>query len=176
MGLRYENLDAETRRLMLEEIEADRRAGAVPASPALDPHAARDWPALTAEAARSGGDDSLAMALSQGRLKQQVERKKPRGGWTVVDVPVTAPMAMAEAQFNLYYMRALARRAIASGARLEVYRAKTAGARQAASQALVGARIDPQFLLDELRALKGDAPRADLPLPNSGLCVRLAAH
>lgn len=176
MGLRYENLDAETRRLMLEEIEADTKSGAIRASPALDPQGARDWPALTAQAARHGVDDTLAQALFSGRLKRQVERRKPRGGWTVVEAPSTAPFAMAEAQFNLYYMRALARRAMAAGAALEVYRAKAAHAPWAGSHALIGARIDPAFLLDELRRPKEAAPRPDLPLPDSGLSVRLATN
>lgn len=174
MGLRYENLDADTRALMLEEIDTDVADGSIYVSNYLNQAGANAWPALTREAANSGTDDSLAQQLLDQRLlKDQVERRKPTGGTTMAKVPYTAPNTLAEAQFNMYYMRALARRALALGTQLVVYRGKEVGYARPESEALLGTNFDPQVLLDELRRTKGVDPDIPMPLPNSGLCVRL---
>ena len=41
------------------------------------------------------------------------------------------------------------------------------------SERLVGIRLDPQVVLDDLRVTKGVEPSTGLALPNSGLTVRL---
>lgn len=174
MGLRYENLDAITRSFMVEEIRMDAAERSMYVSNYLNERGAAAWPTLTLEAAKSGTDDSLAIELSHGLLKGATERKKPKGGTTMAKVPVTAPHTLAEAQFNMYYMRAIANRALKSGERLTVYRAKEVEHPRPESQALIGTQIDPQFLLDELRRTKGVEPSTQMPLPNSGLCVRLS--
>ena len=89
-------------------------------------------------------------------------------------VPYTAPQTLAEAQFNVYYMRALARRAMAEGRSLVVYRAKETSQHRATSDAMLGSTIDARLVLDELRRTKGVDPSIQIPLPNSGLSVQLA--
>lgn len=174
MGLQYENLDEQTRSLMVEEIDMDQEAGSMYVSNYLNDRGAELWPSLTREAARAGSDDSLAMELAnQHLLKDQVERRKPSGGYTMARVPYTAPGTLAEAQFNMYYMRALARRALDTGAQLVVYRGKEVAYARPESELLIGKNFDPQVLLDELRRTKGVDPQVPMPLPNSGLCVRL---
>lgn len=65
------------------------------------------------EAALGGSDDSLANAIRQNDyLKRQYERRKPRGGFTMAAVPVTAHQTMGEGEFGRYYARGLCRRAI----------------------------------------------------------------
>lgn len=174
MGLVYENLDAETRRLMVAEIDMDRADQSMYVSNYLNEVGAGVWPDLTREAARVGSDESLANELSQKRLlKTEVQRRKPSGGFTTARVPVTAPETLSEAQFNMYYMRAMAVRASNEGMALQVYRAKAVVSPRSSSQALIDTLIDPQLLLEELRRTKGVEPSVEMPLPNSGLCVRL---
>lgn len=174
MGLAYENLDDETRRLMVEEIDMDRKDQSMYISNYLNESGVSAWPDLTREAARVGSDDSLANELSQGRLlKTEVQRRKPSGGFTTARVPVTAAETLSEAQFNLYYMRVMAVRASTEGMALQVYRAKAVASPRSSSEALIHTLIDPLLLLEELRRTKGVEPSVGMPLPNSGLCIRL---
>jgi hypothetical protein len=127
MGLKYENLDAETRRYMLEEIALDAQNESFYLSSYLSQTGQGDWQEILTEAVVSGTDDSFAITLRQrGRLNQFAQRRRPRGaGYTTYRVPVTAHETLAEGEFNRYFVRGLCRRAIAEGiARLEVYRAK----------------------------------------------------
>jgi len=164
---------------MIQEIDADVAGRGLYVSNYLSPAGATQWPTLLREAARSGTDrsgtdDTLAGQLSINRcFKAQVERRKPKGGTTWVAVPNTAPMTLAEGQFNTYYMRAFAIRAIAAGAGLLVYRAKAVDAPRTNSEQMIGTVLDPQTVLDALRATLGVEPVIGIPLPNSGLCVRL---
>jgi hypothetical protein len=83
---------------------------------------------------------------------------------------------LAESEFNRYYIRALARRAIEDGIQeLVVYRAKPVQNPRPESEARVETAIPPQDLLDDLRAHLGDErPTLGVPSgPNSGLSVRL---
>lgn len=176
MGLRYENLDEETRRFMLEEIELDARDGTIYISNYLNDHGCEAWPHLLREAAERGTDDSLAAAIRADRcLKDRVERRKPKGGTTIVAVPYTAHETMGEGEFNRYYTRGLCRRAIEHGvAQLEVYRAKEVMQPRTDSERKIGARVDPKLILEDLRRTQGVEPALGLPPgPNSGLTLRI---
>lgn len=174
MGLSYRDLDDATRLLMVEEIDADIADGTIYLSRFLSPAGVDAWPVISRQAAANGTDDSLAMELgSLGRLNTHYEKRKPKGGTTVSAVPYTAPQTMAEAQFNLYVMRALARRALETGQKLLVYRGKEVEHPRSESERMIGTHVPPAFLLEELRRTKGVEPATGMPLPNSGLCVRL---
>ena len=175
MGLQFFDLDDATRTAMLAEIDADASGTGFYISNYLNDAGGMAWPPLLREAARSGSDDSLGAALQAARaFKQQVERRKPTGGFTMVAVPVTAAQTLSESQFNMYFMRGLAVRALAEGKRLLVYRAKAVANPRPESEQLVGSYLDPQTVLDVLRRTKGVEPEIGIPMPNSGLCVRLA--
>lgn len=89
MGLQYENLDEETRRFMVDEIDMDVRDGTIYISNYLNPRGCDLWPRILREAAEHGTDESLAEAIIRDRcLKDRVERKKPKGGFTIAAVPV----------------------------------------------------------------------------------------
>ncbi len=174
MGLQYENLDAATRTLMLEEIEFDLAGTGLYVSRFLNERGKVEWPDLTRSAARDGTDDTLAAALARGLLESHYSKNKPKGGTTMAAVPYTAPSTMAEGQFNMYYMRALSRRVLAGEAKgLVVYRAKAVDVPRSSSERMIGTQIDAQLVLDELRRTKGVDPDIRIPLPNSGLTVRL---
>ena len=179
MGLSYEDLDVETRRFMLEEIEMDVALKTIYISNWLNPVECDRWPQILRQAAEQGTDDSLAAAITQDQcLHERVERKKPKGGTTWAAVPYTAAQTMAEGEFNRYYTRGLCRRAIRDGIpQLEVYRAKSVAQPRFDSQAKIGTRVDPCSILEDLRTTQGVEPALGLPPgPNSGLTLRIPAQ
>jgi hypothetical protein len=180
-ALIYENLDHETRRLMTSEIMADIDEGVRDASRGLyisnylNERGVALWPDLLLDAIRSGGDDTLARELNlNGCFKNEVSRRKPKGGFTMARVPVTAAETLSEAQFNMYYMRALSVRALELGVGLVVYRAKRVENPRSSSQMMIGTTLDPAEVLDALRSTRGVEPPMNIPLPNTGITVRLA--
>nr|NUR37548.1 hypothetical protein [Sphingomonas sp.] len=176
MGLRYEDLTDATRRFMVEEIDMDVRAGTIYVSNYLNPRGCDLWPRILREAAERGTDDTLAEAIINDRcLKDRVERRKPKGGFTMAAVPVTAHQTMGEGEFNRYYTRGLCCRAIEESVNaLEVYRAKQVENPRPESQQKLGMHVDPRIILDDLRRTQGVEPALGLPPgPNSGLTLRI---
>lgn len=176
MGLHYENLDDQTRRFMLEEIEIDVSDGSVYVSSYLNDNGRHKWSDLLLEAATDGTDDSLADALSRGGcLKHMTERRKPKGfGTIMVRVPHNAHETLGEGQFNMYYTRALCRRATQDGiAEVEVYRAKAVAEPRPESERLIGTRLSAEAILNDLRSTKAVESALGLARPNSGLTIRL---
>lgn len=176
MGLAYENLDEQTRKFMLEEIDLDVTNGNVYVSNYLNDAGADAWVNLLREAASSGNDDSLANTIQHGNyLKDQVQRKKPSGGFTMAKVPYTAHETLGEGEFGRYYVRGLCRRAIDEEiSEVEVYRAKSVAQPRPGSEQKIGTRCNPTDILDDLRATVGVEPLLGLPPgPNSGLSLRL---
>ncbi len=176
MALRLENLDARTRQLMQRELERDVEAATLYISPRLSERGQSDWETLLRVAIEGGDDVSLADGLrSSGRLRSTEQRRKPSGGFTNADVPITAPETLAEGEFNRLYARGLCRRALEDGIpELVVYRAKDVRSPRPESEAMIGTRISAEALLDDLQTHTGVEPALGLPSgPNSGLSVRL---
>lgn len=176
MALNLANLDAKTRAFMLEEIVHDIAAGKLYYSPRLSPVGKPLYPELLRDAVRSGTDDSLASQLRvPRRLNATEERRKPKGGTTTAQVPVTAPETLAEGEFNRFYARGLCRRAMEEGIQaLVVYRAKEVANPRPESVALIGKSLPVNQLLDDLRTNIGTDTALGLPPgPNSGLSVKL---
>jgi len=173
MGLRFENLDAETRRLMVKEIELDAGSTGFYLSNYLNDGGQQRWPELLRRAAAEGDDDTLAASL-RGLFRGEVERRKPSGGYTMARVPVTAPETLSQSQFNMYYMRALAIRAQTDGKTLTVYRARESANPRPGSEDMIGTPLDPDIVLEVLRRTKGVEPDINIPMPNSGITVRLS--
>ncbi|WP_292052567.1 MULTISPECIES: hypothetical protein [unclassified Brevundimonas] len=175
MGLDYYDLTEDVRRYMVEEIEHDIKNGSLYFSNYLNETGFSSWPDYLIESAKAGSDDSLARMISiNGCFKETVPRKKPSGGYSQVQVPYTAHETLSESQFNQYYMRALSRLALDNDIdQLEIYRAKQTGVPRPQSEALIGTYLHPQVVLDELRRTVGVEPDLGLPLPNSGLSLKL---
>jgi len=176
MPLRYLNLDDQTRRFMVEEIDMDIASGALYLSPWLTERGRQDWPQLLRDAAVSGTDATLAAQIPlQGRLAQTAQRKKPKGGFTTYSVPVTAPETMAEGEFNRFYVRGLCRRAIEDGIQqLIIYRAKAVMTPRPGSEEKIGTSVDSAAILADLRTTIGVEPALGMPPgPNSGLTLKL---
>ena len=177
MALYYYNLDERTRQLMLEEMEFDITRNQLHISPFLSGQGQRDYPNLLREAILSGSDESLAENLRAHRriLKALPRRNKVKEGFGIAAVPNNAAEIIAEGEFNRFYIRALARRALADGIpELVVYRAKQAVRPRAESETLVETALPAQELLDDLRSHTDRRPALGVPSgPNSGLSVRL---
>ena len=177
MALYLENLDDRTRQLMLEELEYDIAHNQLHISPFLSGQGQRDYAFLLREALQNGTDESLAENLREHRrIIRTQPRRQPKGGYSIAATPENAAQVLAESEFNRYYIRGLARRAIEDGIEeLVIYRAKPAKNPRPESESRVETSISPQELLDDLRAHPGDEPPTlGVPSgPNSGLSVRL---
>jgi len=175
MTLKLVNLDERTRKFMISEIEADKSAGKLYMSPRLNERGQDKYYDLLVAAVEH--DDSwLAERLRRdGLMKSVEERRKPNGGTTTAQVPVTAPDTLAEGEFNRFYIRGLCLRAIEDKIpELIIYRAKEVSSPRRESEAKIGERVDPKQLLEDVRARPGVDTALGLPAgPNSGLSVRL---
>ncbi len=174
MGLRYENLDPQTREYMLQEVERDLSTQSLYLSPRLNEDGMQNYAVLLKEAIQAHDDDWLARELRvRGYLKATERRKKPKGGWTAAKVPVTAPGILAEGEFNRFYVRGLCARAIEE-VEVVVYRGKKVARPRAKSQAMLGKRLPARKLLEDLRQAHEVEPALGMPPgPNSGLTVRM---
>lgn len=176
MPFHFANLDDETRRFMLDEVQLDVTNNNLYLSARLSDAGLRDYPDALRNAIRSGNEVTLATVLrGSGRMRLAEERRTRSGGVTTARVPVTAPETLAEGEFNRFYARGLCRRALAEGLKeLEIYRGKEVANPRPESQVKIGTRIDAAQLLQDLRSHPGVEPALGLPPgPNSGLTVRL---
>lgn len=177
MGLKFENLDGETRRYMLEEIDRDIAADRIYRSAYLTQSGQGVWPDLLRAAAETGNDDSLS-ASARGRFNATTQRRKPNGyGYSTAKVPHNAAEVLSESEFNRYYVRGLSRRAIAERIhRLEVYRAKIVAQPRPESERKIGLLVDPEVLLLDVRKAQEHGVETALgipPGPGSGITVRI---
>lgn len=176
MGLHHENLDGRTRQLMLNEVDSDASKETLYISPRLNEQGAKDYPLLLRDAIQNHNDDWLANELRcRNYMNASEQRRKPKGGLTTVQVPITAPDTLAEGEFNRFYARGICIRAIEDGiSEVEVYRGKQVNQPRPESEAMIGKRISANALLEDIRQSPGVEPALDLPPgPNSGLTIRL---
>lgn len=176
MGFHFHNLDEKTRQFMLDEFEQDLRNNTLYFSPRLSERGRTEYPNLLREAIKTGDDSILASAIATGGCLSPTEPRRTRTGVTTAKVPVTAPVTLAEGEFNRFYARGLCRRAIADGEKeLVIYRAKQVTNPRPDSKAKIDTRLSPHALLQDLRTHQGVDPALGLPPgPNSGLSVKLA--
>lgn len=175
MGLSYEDLDEETRRFMIEEIEMDVASDKIYRSSYLNQRAQGSWPDYLLDAARSGSDDSLALAIRRDRLLNSTSTRFQKGKLVRYQVPYNANEVLAESEFNRYFVRGLSRKAMAAGLpRLEVYRAKRVREPRPESQAKIGLLCEPEVLLIDVRASNGVETALGIPPgPGTGITVRI---
>jgi hypothetical protein len=177
MALYFENLDDRTRQLMLEEVEYDVANNQLHISPFLSGQGQRDYTNLLRESIQTGNDETLAQNLREHRrILRTLPRRNPKGGYSISATPENAAQVLAESEFNRYYIRALARRAMEDGiSELVIYRAKPVNNPRPDSEARVETTLPPADLLEDLRSHPGDEPPTlGVPSgPNSGLSVRL---
>jgi hypothetical protein len=174
MPLQYENLDPTTRRYALEELDNDIASGDFHISERLRPTAVAEYQRLMRDAVRYYDDRWLEEHASD--LLVDFEHRKTRsGGQTTAKLPEMATRMLTEGDFNRYYMRGVARRAIEEGRQVvEVYRARFSLEPRVESSELEGRRLPAADVLNHLRGQTvGDSAVLALGRPNSGLSVRL---
>jgi hypothetical protein len=174
MPLQYQNLDPTTRRYALAELDQDLESGAFHLSARVRPTAAGEYQRLLRDALRYY-DDLWLEEHASDLLVESETRRTPTGGQVAAKVPQAAARMVAEADFNRYYMRGVAARAIDEGRQVvDVYRARLSLEPRAESAELEGQRLPARAVLDWLRGQMSDDPAvAPLGRPNSGLSVRL---
>ena len=152
MSLQYQNLDARTRPHMSAELNADQAAGRLYISPRLNEAGAKIWATLLGEAIAAHDDAWLAAEIrNRGLLKSHEERRKPKGGTTLAQVPTNAHETLADGEFNRFYVRGLCLRAIEDNtAQVIAYRARHSEHPRAESEAIVGRSFAPSALLNDL--------------------------
>jgi hypothetical protein len=176
MALQLTNLDSETRQHMVAELDYDLARDSLYRGAYLSDTGHLRYPPLLREALVNGDDASLALALgAAGLFLLKYERRKPKGGFTLASVPHTAPVTLAEGEFNRFYLRGLCQRVIAGGGgSIVIYRARASANPRAESEVLVGTLLDAEQLLLDLRTNTGVDTAFRLPPgPNSGLSGRL---
>lgn len=149
MGIHYRNLDNETRRLMVAEIQS----GSHYISPRLTTPGQLAWAGLLEEAATSHDDDWLAnQLLSRGYLRTQESYVRNETEHTRRINQPQAAEQLAEGEFNRYYLRGLCLRASELGIdHLVVYRGKPVQNPRPESEVRIGTNIGTDVLLRELR-------------------------
>lgn len=175
-----ENLNDEgIRQSMLAEIEMDQNSpSGLNPSKYFSFAGTAAYPQILREAVTNYDDQWLAEALRRNHcMNATAMRRKPKGGFTEVKVPITAADTFAEGEFNRFYARALCLAAIETGVpSLQIYRAKPVAVPRPESEAKIGTLIDPKVLLQDLRIHQGMDTALGLAGPNSGLSVRLLAR
>lgn len=135
-----------------------------------------EYPDLLRKAFSNGNEQTLSQELKvRGLINEMEIRRKPKGGFTEIKVPVNAHQVLAEGEFNRFYIRALCRLSIEETAgTLEVYRAKEVNHPRLESEEKIGTVVAADALLNDLRKNPGVELALGLPTgPNSGLSVRL---
>lgn len=176
MSLDLRHLDEKTRNHMIEEIMSDIKGNRLYISSRLSPQGRIDYSSLLLETCKQYDDEWLASQLRiNGRLNATEERRKPKGGTTIANIPINAPEMLAEGEFNRFYIRGLCCRLQAEGkGKLVVYRAKNVANPRIESERLIGKEVDAQTLLNDLRQNVGVDTALGLPAgPNSGISVQM---
>jgi len=174
MPLQYENLDPTTRRYALAELDRDIANGTFHISDRIRPTAGHEYRHFLREALRYYDDRWLEEHASD-LLVESEERRTRSGGTTTARVPQMAARMLAEGDFNRYYMRGVALRALEEGRQvLEVYRARLSLEPRPESAELEGTRVAAGEVLDHLRGpFSTERGAGSLGRTNSGLSVRL---
>ena len=174
MPLHYENLDPTTRRYALAELDADLKSGAFHASDRLRPTAITEYQRMLHEAIRYYDDRWLEERASDLLVDFETRQTKA-GGVTTAKIPEMAARLLAEGDFNRYYMRGVALRALEEGRQVvEVYRARLSLEPRPESTELEGHRLAAREVLDQLRGLTNAEPTIPrLGRINSGMSVKL---
>jgi hypothetical protein len=174
MPLQYENLDPITRRHAVAELDHDLEAGTFHISDRLRPEAVHSYERMLHEALRYYDDRWLEEHASDFLIEFE-PRMTRAGTQTRARVPDMAARLLAEGDFNRYYMRGVALRAIEELRQVvEVYRARLSMEPRPESAQLEGRRLDARDVLNHLRGpLSTDLSVAPLGRTNSGLSVRL---
>lgn len=170
----FESLES-VRGEMVSEIENDISQGKLYISDRLTVEGKETYPVLLIEAAKSLKIDKFISSVNMNLFNSHYQRKKPKGGYSQVKMPINANSSLCEGEFNRFYIRAVCIKAIELGEQtITVYRARHSDHPRPESIAIDGTEVNPEALLDDLRKNIGTDSALGLPPgPNSGMSVKL---
>ena len=165
MGLRFENLNEVTRRYMIEEIDHSIGRNELYRYEEFTDDGWKKYPELLRKVAQEGDDDFLGVTLYHNNCFR-------------LDALRESYTNFAELEFNKFYIRALCRRAIDEGKKLQVYRAKEEEESNPELQGNIGKVIELEGFLIELREQEERGTPLERVIgvdlePDSGISVRL---
>lgn len=175
MKFKFENLDQQTRELMISEINTDIEKGLLYFSKRFNDTGRKLYAKLLLDSVSSGDEETLANSLKSNNCFAEKEARNGKNGVTYAKIPETASQTLAESEFNRFYIRGLALRAIASSQTLTIYRARHSDNPRTESEIMIGQKILADKVLNDLRINIGVDTALGLPVgPNSGLSVKLS--
>jgi hypothetical protein len=158
------DLTKRTRKLMLEELEADVLSNTVYLSPRLSERGKADFVGILRDTFEKRSLGWISSELFDfGRMADEEEYQK-NGIWYRRRIGLMARTTLAEGEFNRYYIRAVCLIAIEEKQNVRVYRAKEVEKARPASQRLVGKRRKARKILEDLRTSIGVDPVPGVPV------------
>jgi hypothetical protein len=163
------NLDEETRKLMLLEINSDIENGRLYLSDRLNALGQEKYPIYLTEVVTNSNEEALERLLDINTHFNSTYLRQGKH----VKMPSNASALLSQSEFNRFYIRGLCLRAVSNNTdNVEVYRARESGFARPGSEARIGALILARDLLDDLRTSIGIEPKL-FPEINSGLCIKV---
>lgn len=164
----FQNLDGETRQLMLSEINSDIEQNRLYLSDRLNLVGRDNYKAYLIKAVTEGDESMLESMLDVNTHfnPTYLRQGKP------VKMPSNASALLSQSEFNRYYIRAVCLRAVNSGIEtVQIYRARVSSWTRPESEAKIGSLIPSVELLNDLRISIGREPEL-FPDINSGLSIK----
>lgn len=165
----FQNLDSETRRLMLSEIHSDIEHNRLYLSERLNESGRDNYEAYLIKSVTDGDESMLESLLD---INSHFNPTYLRQG-NPVKMPSNASTLLSQSEFNRYYIRAICLRAVNDGIEsVQIYRARESSWTRPESESKIGSQILSKELLEDIRNSIGAEPQL-FPDINSGLSVKL---
>ena len=166
--MEFGELDAETRKWMLVEFEAEEDSKPY-RPPRLNDVGQMKFVEMMTRAIQTGDIQSLEAEVSSGCLKS-METRTRNGRTSHVRVPRNAAHILAHTEFTTWYTRGFARRLIEEGVEMcEVYRAEAAARPRCSCSRLEGSVVSVRSVYDGHRPYHyGTNP--EITIPDGPLC------
>lgn len=163
------NLEEETRKLMLDEINSDISEDKLYFSNRLSIIGKENYIPSLLESAKNGNDETFTNFMAQNDNFNQFEVVQGKSK----KVPNNAASLLCQSEFNRYYIRAICLRAIdLNQEKIEIYRGRESSWARPESEMLIGTKLNAKDLLEDIRNSIGTSPKL-FPEINSGLTVKL---
>ena len=163
------NLTVSVRNKMLSEIELDISKGNLYISTRLNKIGIEQYPIFLKYSIKNGTEEMLEDLVLEDEYLLETEFINGK----LKKVPSNAAKLIAQSEFNRFYIRAICLEAIENSIDfVEVYRARESSRSRQESEIMIGKRINPSDLLEDLRSSIGITPKM-LPDINSGLSIKI---
>ena len=165
----FQNLDAEIRALMLQEIQNDVQAEKLFLSDRLNEQGKASYQNYLIQCVESSDEEVLEqlLTLNEHFKPTYLRLDKP------AKMPSNASNLLCSSEFNRYYIRAVCILGLNNSIEdVEIYRARESSRTRPESEAKIGTFLSCKDLLDDLRNSIGTEPKL-FPEINSGLCVKI---